>query len=330
VRYTSTISVGSSDNALTSINSASILAQSTGTYYSAVNNAPNFTSWGNFTADDSYPGISSITYYTRASTSSFTVNSSTPAWFLQTKNAIVAASTGTYMQMRGDFYVSAATETPILSDFSFNWFEGISSDKTYITYFNDAIWFSVSSGSSTATNDQVFYWDLLNGAWCLYNIPANGFLVENNALYFGDPTSSNIYKFGGVQTDNGVNINSYWRSKSFLYDENTTSANGQSVNFPATDDLFVQKQFMQADFLLGQSSTILTYTYTLDSKTSTVFTMTAYDSSASLIQRNFLLPIGKIGKYYDFQIGDNSGAPKWTVFGHRVIYNSLNWKPVLQ
>jgi len=310
--YSSTIALSGSGNYQSYISNVSIIAESTGTYYSAVNNAPNFTSWGTFGADDTLPGISSITYYTRASTGSFTIQSSTPAWVLQSKNATVTASTGTYMQARADFYISAATETPTLNDFQFNWYEGSASDKAYITYFNDAIWFSVSSSSSSSTNNRIFYWDILNGAWLIYDIPANGFLVENNSLYIGSPTSDSVFKFGGVTTDNSAAINSYWRSKSFL---------GQ--------DPFVQNEFTQADFVLGESSTTLTYTYTLDSKTSTVYTMTAYDSAASLIQRNFLLPVGKIGKYYDFQIGDNSSNAGWRLMGHRTHYNALNWRPVL-
>ena len=330
VKYSSTLTATIFDLSVPFISTVTIISQSTGTFYSAVKNAPSLTSWNTFTADDIYPGISSITYYMRASTNSFSVLSSTPIWIFQPKNATVTASTGTFMQVRADFYLSAATETPMLNDFTINWFEGFASDKAYITYFNDAIWFSVSSSSLSSTNNAIFYWDLLNGAWCLYDIKANGFLVENNSLYFGDPNSSNVYKFGGVTTDNSANINSYWRSKSFLFNETENSGNGQSISFPATDDIFVQKQFTQADFVLGESSTTLSYTYTLDSKTSTVFMMTAFDSSSSLIQRNFLLPIGKIGKYYDFKIGDNSSQAPWKMIAHRVHYDPLNWRPVLQ
>jgi hypothetical protein len=211
-----------------------------------------------------------------------------------------------------------------VNDFSFNWYEGLASDKAYMTYFNDAIWFSVSSSSSSSTNNRIFYWDLLNGAWLIYDIPANGFQIENNALYFGSPTTGNIYKFGGVTTDNGFSINSYWRSKTFF-----APSTLNPYQPPSFEDAMVQKEFVQSDFVLGESSTTMLYTYTLDSSTSTTFSMTAFDSKASLIQRNFLLPIGKIGKYYDFKIGDNSSVTAWRMMGHRVHYNALNWRPVL-
>jgi hypothetical protein len=313
VRYASTISIGAADTSLVYFSSITMLARSTGTYFSAVDNAPNLSSWGSFGVTDAVTGISSITYFTRASTGAFTVLSSSPVWVLQTKNSMVTASTGTYMQARADFYLSAATETPTMNDFSFNWFEGTAADKAYITYFNDAIWFSVSAGTAASTNNRIFYWDLLNGAWLVFDIPANGFQIENNSLYFGSPTIDSIFKYGNVITDNAAAINSYWRSKAFL-----------------GADPFVQNEFTQADFVLGESSTTLTYTYTLDSKTSTAYVITAYDSAASLIQRDFLLPVGKIGKYYDFKISDNSSNPAWRLMGHRVRYVPLNWNPVLK
>ena len=289
------------------------IGNSTGTYYSAVHNAPNLSTWGSLAINDYVVGGSTIAYYSRSSTNSFTINSSTPSWISQTKNNIVSASTGTYFQLRSEFTLASSTQTTTIYDFAFNWNEGSASDKAYMTYFNDAVWFAVSAGTATSTNNRIFYWDILNAAWVIYDIPANGFAVENNNLYLASPTGPYVYKFGGVPTDNGNAINCYWRSRSVL-----------------GSDPFVQNEYVQADFVLGESSTSLTYTYTLDSSTSTAFVMSAYDSKASLIQRNFLLPVGKIGKYYDFTIGDNSSAQAWRMMGHRIHYNALNWRPVLQ
>ena len=284
----------------------------TGIYYSSVNNAPNLTSWGNFSAATSGTG-GSHAFFVRSSTNTFSILSSTPSWVSQTNGAIVAASTGTYMQFSDTFTITLASQTPTLTSFTISWFEGSAADKAYISYFNDAIWFSVASSTSSSTNNRIFYWDILNGAWSLYDIASNGFQIENNSLYFGDPIQGRIFKFGGVTTDNSASINSYWRSKSFL---------GQ--------DPFVQNEFQQADFVMGQAATTVTYTYTLDSKTSTAYSFITTDSAASLIQRNFMLPVGKIGKYYDFKIGDNDGNASWRLMAHRVHYNPLNWKPVIQ
>jgi hypothetical protein len=287
------------------------LNASTGTYYSAVNNAPNLSTWGSFTASDSLPGISSITYFTRSSTNNFTVTSSTPTWVLQPKNSNVATSTGTYFQERSDFYVSAATENPSLNDFTFNWFEGSATDKAYINYFQDAIWFSVSSGSSTSTNNTIFYLDLLNNTWLKDDIAANGFAVENNYLYIGSPLTSEIYRFGGVPTDNSLPIHSYWKSMEF---------SGQ--------DPTVQNSFEQADFSFAESSNTVSFTYAVDQSASprTVL-IPLYSSRTSIVKRGFALSLGAIGTYFDFKIEDNSSLPAWTMMGQRTTYVPLPWRP---
>lgn len=312
VRYTSTLSITSNDAALTFISGATIISVSTGgTYYSSIDNAPNLTSWGSFTANADKPGASSIAYYIRSSTNSFTILSSTPAWISQNNNSNISASTGTFFQERSDFIVTAATENAALHDFTLNWVEGSALDKAYINYFQDAIWFSVSSGSSTATNNVVFYLDLLNSAWLKDNIAANGFLVENNIMYFGDPNSSNIYKYGSLNSDNNSSIQSYWKSMDFTGVDPTT-----------------QNEFVQSDFGFAESSTTVSYTYAIDQSTNTTTVLIPlYSSKSSIIKRGFLLPPGKIGTYYNFEVGDNSSSSRWTLIGHRVKYNPLNWNP---
>lgn len=284
---------------------------STGTYVSAVHNAPNLTVWGNFLATDFQNGGSSIDYFTRSSTNSFTVNSSTPAWIPQTNNSIVAASTGTYFQMKSSFTVTSPLETPTLYDFAFNWTEGTVSEKAYMAYFNDAIWFSVSSGSSTSTNNTIFYLDLLNNTWLRDNIASNGFVIENNALYIGDPLSANVYKFGGVPADNGEDIHSYWKSMDF---------SGQ--------DPTVQNTFDQADFAFAQASTTVNFVYAIDQTTSPVTNpLSLYSPNHSIVKRGFSLAPGKIGTYYNFKIEDNSSQAPWTLMGQKTTYTPLPWRP---
>lgn len=290
------------------------VTSSTGTYYSAINNAPSLATWGNFTATDAIPGLSSTTYFTRSSTNSFTVLSTTPTWVLQTKNSQVTASTGTFFQSRIDFFGSTTTVNPILNDFTFNWFEGTALDKAYINYFQDAIWFSVSSGSNTATNNTIFYLDLLNNTWLKDDITANGFLVENNALYFGSPTVAQIYKFGSVTTDNSNAIHSYWKSMDFT---------GQ--------DPTVQNSWDQADFAFAESSNTVTFTYDVDQSTSLlkVVLIPLFSARSSILKRGFALVNGEVGTYFNFKVEDNSSLAPWTLMGQRTMYEPLPWRPQL-
>jgi hypothetical protein len=252
-----------------------------------------------------------LTYYTRASTNTFTVLSSTPTWVSQTNGATVAASTGTYMQARVDFAVDAATQTPTLNDFTFNWYEGSAADKMYGTYFNNAAWFSVSLGTAASTNNRIFRYDLLSNLWTLYDIPANGFVTYNNNLYFGDPTAGKVYQFGqNATSDSGVAINAYWKSKPFFGDS------------PFTD-----KDLRLASYYIAASSgTTLNITYTLNESTTIAKTINLYDSHRNVIQNNWNFPLGSVATNFNVQFGDNSTNPPWEVFGGAVTFVPRPWK----
>lgn len=310
-RYVSTISVNGTDSALTYISSAAVIAVATGTYYSAVNSALNLTSFNTIGITDNTNGNSAITYYSRTSTNSFTVLSTTPTWIAQTKNATVSASSGTFMQLRADFSVTAATETPTLGDFTFNWFEGTASDKMYGTYFNNAIWFSLSLGTSTTTNNRIFRYDMLSNVWTLYDVTANGFLTYNNNLYFGDPTAGRIFQFGNnVYADNGTAIQAYWKSKPFFGDS------------PFTD-----KDLRTASWFVSYASgTTLSLTYTLSQSTNTITkSINLYDARRGVIQNNWNFPSGTNATTFSAKFGDTSTNPSWEVFGGLITFISKPW-----
>lgn len=308
VKLVSTLTFTTSDIISTT---ATIVASSTGTFYSAVNNAPNLTSFSTVGMTDSV-GNSTITYYVRGSSNSFTVLSSTPAWVLQAKNGTAnisfasLATATTYFQLRADFSITAATETPTLSDFTFNWYEGSAADKMYGTYFNNAIWFSLSLGTSTTTNNRIARYDLLSNVWTVYDITANGFLTYNNNLYFGDPTAGRVFQFGNnVYSDNGTAISAYWKSKPFF-----------------GDSPFSEKDLRMGSWLVASDSgTTLTVTYTLDESTNTVIkNINLYDSRKGMIRNNYNFPAGTIPTVFSAKVGDNSTNPPWEVFGGLVTF----------
>lgn len=285
---------------------------SSGAYYSAVKNAPNLTSWGAYNSNWSAPGASSVGWNVRASTNIFTVLSSTPAWAAQTIGGTVNYSTGTYFQTRVDLSLVKASAAPSLYDFEFNWYEGSASDKMYATYFRNGLWFSVSLGSSTSTNNRIFRYDLLSNLWTVYDIPANGFLTYNNNLYFGDPTAGRIFQFGqNSYSDNGSSINAYWKSKPFFGDS------------PFSDkDLRVASWYIASD-----SGTTLTMTYTVNETTTTITkSINLYDSKRNIIQHNWNFPLGSIATNFNAKFGDTSSNAPWEVFGGGIQFVPRPWK----
>lgn len=309
IKYSSTLTT-TGVTSLPQVTDVTIVANSTGTYYSAVNFASGVSGWSTFGVNDTVDGTS-FTYYVRASTASFIVLSSTPVWVQQSKNSTVNYATGTYMQMKVDFAVTYATGTNSLSDFTFNWFEGSAVDKAYIKYWNDGVWVAVSSGTS-GLNNRIFRWDLLNQTWLLDDIGSNGFLVDSGDLYLGSPSAGKVYKFGqGVTTDDAGSINSYWKSKNFT-----------------GDDPFVQNTFSQSDFIVKAASpTVMSVSYQMDgSTTSTTYSMNLYNATKTILHKGVNIP-AKTGVFYNVQFGDNSSNPLWEVYGYRAKYVPLPWKP---
>lgn len=309
LRYVSSFVVSGIDDANTTLNDVTLIARSTGTYYSAVNNASNLTGWSSFGVGDYTTDGGSIAYFVRASTSPFTVLSSTPAWVSQIKNATVNTSTGTYFQMRADFFIQAATNTPRLDDFTFNWFEGNAADKMYGTYFNYAIWFAVSLGTTTTSNNRILRYDLVNQGWTIYDIATNGFLTYSNSLYIGDSTVGKTYRFGGVNSDNNVAISAYWKSKDF---------------FNASP--FVDEDIRTMSWFCARSSgTTLGVTYQINQSTSTSYNINLYDSRSNIIRHNRNMPQGTQANTFNVKLSDNSSNPAWECFAGQYMYVPKSW-----
>lgn len=308
VIYTTSLSVVQGQDALTAISSFTLLSRSSGTYYSAVKNAPNLTGWSTF--NPTTTGDGTHTFYMRSSSNSFTVLSATPVWTAQSANSLVVVTTYTYFQVRDDFSLSAATQTPTLNDFTLNWFEGSASDQAYMLFFENAIWESVAYGSGVSSNTYVFRYDLINNGWGLYNFGAGGMLIQGNKLYFGSVGDGNVFQFGSGASDNGTAMTSYWRSKSFV-----------------GPDAFLQNQLTNVDiFAKKDSGSTLTSTYTLDTSTATAYSI-ALSTSSSIIQSRKLLPSGKLGYTFDIKLGDSSTSSQWEVLGIRMGYTQLPYKP---
>lgn len=313
LRYTSTITIPSgSFSGLTSISTVTVISKSTGTFYSAVFNAPNLTSWGSANMTDTIlSGGGTINYFVRSSTSPFYVTNSSPPWVSQANGGTVASSTGTYMQLIASFTVVAATDTPTLNDWTLNWYEGVAADKMYATYFDYAVLFAVSLGTTTSANNRILRYDLLNSQapWTVYDIPANGFLTYSTNLYIGDSTAGKAYRFGGVDSDNGVAINAYWKSKDFF---------GSS---PFSDDDMRSMSW----YCKSSSGTTLSVAYTVNESSTTSYSINLYDPLSNIIRHNRKMTLGTLANVLNVQIGDTSANPGWECFAGQFTFEPRPW-----
>lgn len=281
----------------------------TGSYKSVVRNAPGISSWDSFTATkDDYYG--SHTFYVRSSTGQFSVSSSTPAWTAITPGNIPSISTAPFFQVRDDFFTSNYAYSPVLYDFTLNWFEGTANDKAYATYYKDSVWWEVTAGTSPS-NNRVLKLDLLNQAWLIYDIQANGFYLRNNDLYFGSSAGGYLYKFGDSTSDNGSAINAYWKSKDFF--------NGS----PFTDDDITDLSI----FFSAVANSSMTVTYTLVGSSSTSFVVPTQRTNASFGNNNRNLPLGTVGNTFNIKFGNNAADQPFEVFAVQYGWQPKSWKP---
>ncbi len=313
LRYLSTFTALGTDNGQSSITSVTLIARSSGTYFSAWKNAPSLSAWSTF--NPTYTnGDGSNNFYIRTSTSPQSVLNSTVAWVAQPANSLVAAPVGTYFQVIDSFTITSATgTTPTLSAFTLNWFDGNSSDQAYMIYFDNAIWASIAYGVGVSSNTYIFRRDLINDGWGLYNFGAGGMLVQNNNLFFGDVAlSGRVFQFGSGTADNGAAINAFWKSKNF-----------------AGADPFLLNQLIQIDTIAKQNTgQALTSTYALDtSTTTTAYTINLSSTSQAIINHRKQLPAGKNGYLFSLMYGDNTATSSWELMGFRIGFVPQTYRP---
>lgn len=302
-----------STNSVSSLSDFYIGAYSSGTFYSAVKNAPSLTAWDSLGVTKQDNGGSHI-FYIRSSTNSFTITSTTPSWTAVSAGAVPTVATGTYFQIRDDFVSTSSTQNPTLSDFTQNWFEGSASDKAYATYFKDAIWWSVASGAGATSNNTILRFDLPNTTWLKYDIPINGFYTRQNRLYFGSASTGNIFKFGETDSDNGSAIEAYWKSKDFF------------MSSPFTDDDVTNL----STFFKAVDNSSMTVTYTVNGGSSTSYTVPLQRTNVSFGRNNRNLPLGTSGNTFSVKFGNDAADQPFEVFAIQYGVTPKSWKPESQ
>ncbi len=282
-----------------------------GTYYSEVHETgSNLSSWDSFLADKTNNG-GTVSFQIRASSTAIGINSSTPAWVNVSAGDTPNISTFTNVQVKAIFAATKSTHSPTLNDFTVQWFEGTASDKSYGTYFNDAIWWSVASGVAVSTNNRILRLDLNNADWYLYDIGTNGMLVRNNSLYFGSSTEGKIFKFGEVDNDNGADINAFWKSKDFVQ-----------------GNPFVKKEFVNLSLSAGSvANSSMTVTYSVDGSSSTVYQFPLYAGSNFYKHFNKNLPLGRIGNTFNVKFGNSGADQPFEVFAVQYGFRDKSWVP---
>lgn len=220
VRYVSSITPQTGEDGQTTIDTITVIAKSSGTYFSAVNYAPNLSSWDTFEiskVDDGGTHVFSI----RSSTNSFSVLSTTPTWTSISPNSVITISTGAYHQFKDDFSVTAATNVPLLQSSAINYYEGSLPPSMASAIFEDRYYLALTTTSTGSANDCVlvlgknFLWDR-KPVWSLWNMPVGSFVYHQGRLYHGNNQGNGkLYQdFVGYSAD-GSAYSAYIKTKDY-------------------------------------------------------------------------------------------------------------------
>ena len=283
---------------------------SSGIFYSAVKNAPNITSFGSLSTSQQDNG-GTQTFYMRSSTSTFTVQSSTPAWVAQGANTTISIATGTYFQVRDDFAITSATQTPTLNDFSVSWREGtprqpmasVVADKRYFLSFS----------TSTDANRNTAMLVLTKGpVWSFWSIAAGSLLSHRGAYYFtNNVDNGKVYTLFSGTSDDTAAINSYVKTKDFALADVT------------------QDKLMDSFYLIFDSkgATDITTKYFLD-RQATEYSLAdvSQDETDGLVTAKLNFPLSastpNYGKTISFKIGSNDTEDSLALYGGILNYRT--------
>ena len=298
-----------------SVQLTSLNAVSTGTWDSHVMYLGTaLTSWGQFNAAGTFSPSNAVSFYTRASTSSFTVGSSTPSWVLQSNGINVACSTGTYMQVRAISAVGSSTDSATINSFTINWYEG--ETRQVASIFYDGRYYLAVNTSTSATKNTLVIVYQRNKKWTFFD----GLSLSTLNLYDLKPyagsgfTDSKIWRImneGTYYDDNNVAINAYAITKDFQFD-------GQNNNK-------ILRNFYVESY--PNVSGVLSMAYSID-KSTVIYTSTQNVTAASGFNDEIkgMFPGFAKGRYFRFKfsnaiLNEYLKLDAYTVFGeHEKLY----------
>lgn len=306
--FTVTSSAPASVLAVPSISNVTILAATTGYYYSPVHFVgSDISAWGTFDTAVSLPsisvitgnsltGTSTITYQVRSATYSFSATASAPSWTNQAPNTLITVSyaTPTYVQWNGLLNFSNAEIAPIWNLASVNWNTGLPTAPAASAYLLHRYFLCLAL--SGANNDTCLVQQRTRD-WVKFTGQSIGaFTLFNGTLYGGSGlTDGSAWREmqDGVYNDAGVPIDSIWASGDFMF--------GDPVQQKVIDEIWLDAQ--------PSTGTTLSVKYAVDRSTSYVSKPVNLGQSATAI--NLRVPMDAryaLGKYFRLMFENNENA----------------------
>lgn len=292
------------------IYSIGLIAKTTGYWETPEVSMGGMNSWGIFNADTTTDGLASWNY--AIYTSTYAGGTALAAPEALTDGAVITASTGTYSKILATNSFYAATETVRLDNLSYSWSRSPDKLANAFEYKGD-IYFGVPYNNSLS-NNRLLKFDVTTGGWNVFDIAENSPLSIDEYVYFGSPTSGNIYQYPIGDSDAGTAINSYWKSKNYI-----------------GTNPYVEKKFLKMSIIVGSDyGSNLDVTYTMDTSTSTTYSISLTSSTAEFVRNNRALPFGDTGAFFNLQVGNNAANHPWSFYGANIEYENEPWRVIPQ
>ncbi len=317
-----TTSVGTSSPR---IDLVSLLAATTGQFVTqCIQTGTGITSWGQLSCAQSLAGNGSEVFYATSAATCAALPTTPPvnsagsiqsSWVAQTNNGTISVSTNAAIQIGFRSLLTSSTDQAQVDACTIYWTNGAASPPSWGTYDpikNAAYWTSAINNS--ATSNRVLKYDLNLSEWYPFGLNATALYRDSNtnALYFGDSTGGFWNKYGGVTSDNGSAINSYWKSKDF----------GNQTN-PFLDNNYNKISLVTKNQVTGN----MTVTYTTANNASGSYSVSLSTTSGIVyVHSNQNLPLMSPYQFMNIQFGNNS-TTAWELDGLMLEYSSWPLKP---
>jgi len=182
-------------------------------YTSQILTATSWGSWGAFTAGNTVPSGSAISYYVKTSTASD--NFASKPLVSVTNGGAINSTTGNYIQVIASFTRTDATVVPKLDDFNITYYQTNGNNPQAIAY-KDAYYLSVSTGDNSTINNVILKFDK-NMKWTIFNNLNMGSacLFRSDLMMGSGQNAGMIHKLdvSGIYADSGNAYQSYITTK---------------------------------------------------------------------------------------------------------------------
>ncbi len=270
------------------------------------------TSWNAFTANQSL-GNGAISYALYTDTNTTMTIASASTWVSSqtiTSGSVPTVGTATYVALVYAFSVEASTNTPTVNDTEVTWNEGTLT-RTWASVDKDhrIIW-SVAESTYSVPNISLIYDPRFN-TWLKYSFPFDASARVGTKLFFGNPSSGNVYSWPGSNSDNGAAFNAFWKSKDFI-----------------GTDLFVEKDYSGLSLVAKtQTGSNLDLAYTVNTSSTVSSNISLSDTNSNTLRRyNSNLASGKFGTFFSFRFGNDDADAPFEVYAVKFDYKPRPWR----